>query len=763
MDVRPLEHGFTPQRPLQAQVIQCGEEAVPGDACVLAEAQADGASQPWPEVERLVRQVSVHRCVVVDLGCIRDVMVRRLEGGNEAPGEHWDGAHGERLSVGGEDRHGQVDSVVVDLGQLPPGRLGLLDPEGFRGGLGDAGDPSVVGGSEHQGASPPELELVLSEQRAPVASLLHGHEQRTVGSLVLTARVAERGQGTIVEREALSRRTRHARIDVQVLQAHLASACGREEENHGSCQQSGHHPSSLPVRFGTWEHPEPRWATLVAMAHVLVANPYVLALDPHEHALRRPYAPVNTLVSAAALVEAGHEVRVHDATFEQDERHFEAVVQSAVTAGATHLALVLDDLSVQVKQCPARIGEAQRTMADLGRAAGLQVLVSGPDVSDHPESYLGHADSVVVGDPVDAIVAWSVGQQDIPGVRGRQGGGGRTALIRDLDRLPDPDWDAIDLQPYARMWREAHGYWEAVVSTARGCPYRCNWCAKPTWGRSYSVRSPERVAAEIRLLAERHGADRFWISDDIFGLRRRWLEALAGALDQPRPLRCQSRVDLLRERRYAEALARTGCDMVWMGAESGSDEVLRAMDKDGSVADTHVAVANLRSLGVGVGLFLQLGYPGETLADVHSTIEMVKSLRPDEIGVSVSYPLPGTVFHAHVAHVLEATHWQASMENRTLHPAPFSEDFYREAREVLRSVHSGGRLRERGWDAVRRPSRRSTRRLLGSVWHRLRRPLVERRMAALAVPNPEAIPLSWGGGSPLAGPAGAHGVLDPSN
>jgi anaerobic magnesium-protoporphyrin IX monomethyl ester cyclase len=492
------------------------------------------------------------------------------------------------------------------------------------------------------------------------------------------------------------------------------------------------------------------------MASVLVANPYVLALDPHEAALRRPYAPINTLVTAAALVESGHDVRVHDATFEPDERHFTRVLRAAVERGATHLALVLDDLSVQIKQCPARIGEAQRAMADMGRELGLSVLCSGPDVSDHPEAYLGHADAVVVGDPVDAAVAWVCGRSDIPGVHGAAGAGGRAPVIRDLDRLPDPDWSAIDLVPYARMWRAAHGHWEAVVSTARGCPYRCNWCAKPTWGRTYSVRSPERVAAEMRLLRDRHGADRFWISDDIFGLRRDWLQSLGEALGAGVPLRCQSRVDLLRDADYAAALADTGCDMVWMGAESGSDDVLRAMDKDGTVADTHAAVANLRAVGVRVGLFLQLGYPGETLRDVHATIDMVRSLRPDEIGVSVSYPLPGTVFHTHVQHALVDTHWRASMENRTLHPAPFSEAFYRAVREVLRSVHSGGQLRDKAEALLRAPSRRGLRRVAGAAWHRARRPVVRRRMSALAVPNPDAIPLGWGQGSPLAGPAGAH-------
>ena len=115
------------------------------------------------------------------------------------------------------------------------------------------------------------------------------------------------------------------------------------------------------------------------------------------------------------------------------------VLRDAVAQGTTHLALVLDDLSVQIKQCPARIGEAQRAMADMGRDLGLVVLCSGPDVSDHPESYLGHADSVVVGDPVEAVVAWAGGASEIPGLRGASGGTGRVPV----DALGDhtgQDW-----------------------------------------------------------------------------------------------------------------------------------------------------------------------------------------------------------------------------------------------------------------------------------------------------------------------------------
>jgi anaerobic magnesium-protoporphyrin IX monomethyl ester cyclase len=479
------------------------------------------------------------------------------------------------------------------------------------------------------------------------------------------------------------------------------------------------------------------------MSHVLVANPYILALDPHEARLGRPYAPVNPLVVVAGLQAAGHRVEFHDATFEANEAHFAAVLDQARTAGVTHLALVLDDLSVQVKQCPARICDAQRAMAGMGRDRGMTVLVSGPDVSDHPEAYLGHAHSAVVGEPAQVVVAWAGGGEGLPGVHGLQGAGGRTQVVRELAVLPDPAWSAADLGRYADAWRSRHGTWEAVLSTARGCPYRCNWCAKPTWGRTHVARPPERVAAEIATLRDEHGVDRLWVCDDIFGIRPEWLRALRRAVDTPVPFRCQSRVDLLRDADYVADLAALGCDEVWVGAESGSDAVLRAMDKDGTVADARRATALLRDRGVRVGFFLQLGYPGEGLADVQATIDMVRELRPDAIGVSVSYPLPGTVFHAHVKDHLVDTHWTASMENRTLHPAPFSEEFYRAAREVLRSVHASGMARTRARAFLRGPSRRTGRPAVGAVFHTLRLPLARRRMRALGVPNPTAVPLTW--------------------
>lgn len=474
------------------------------------------------------------------------------------------------------------------------------------------------------------------------------------------------------------------------------------------------------------------------MARVLVASNDQLALNPHEAAVGKPYPPLGALVIAANLRRAGHEVAVHDPMFEPAGRGLAALGEAMDAHRPEIVVIAADDHAVHQKMCLGVLREAALAMIRAARARGAGVVVAGPDASTWPDAY-GDATAVVVGDAAAVLVDWVAGKDGLVGVHGAHGAGGRVPLIEDLDSLPDPAWDAIRLENYKSWWIRRHGRWELNVWTARGCPYRCNWCAKPTWGRSYHVRSAARVAAEIARLRREHGVDRIWFTDDIFALRPSWLRALRAALAEPVPYRCLSRADLMKDPAYTADLAATGCDEVWMGAESGSDRVLSAMDKDGTVAEVEAATALLRQHGIRACFFLQLGYPGETLDDVRATLAMVRRLRPDEIGVSVSYPHPGTAFYERVSASLKDRSWAVSMDNKPLFEAPYAEPFYAAAKEVLRSQHSAGKAGEAVRAFLRRPDARTARRVLGAAFHAARLPIVERRMEALAVPNPRAV------------------------
>src|SRR5260370_10848583 len=114
-----------------------------------------------------------------------------------------------------------------------------------------------------------------------------------------------------------------------------------------------------------------------------------------------------------------------------------------------------------------------------------------------------------------------------------------------------------------------------------------------------------------------------------------------------------------------------------MGAESGSQKILDAMEKGTQVENIYEAARRLHEAGIEVGFFLQFGYPGETRQDIDKTLQMVRDCRPDDIGMSVSYPLPGTRFFAAVQHELGTKqNWQDSDDLAMLYHGPFSTSFY---------------------------------------------------------------------------------------
>jgi anaerobic magnesium-protoporphyrin IX monomethyl ester cyclase len=270
------------------------------------------------------------------------------------------------------------------------------------------------------------------------------------------------------------------------------------------------------------------------------------------------------------------------------------------------------------------------------------------------------------------------------------------SFVEDLDTLPLPAWDLVDLPRYRKAWNAAHGRLSWNLVTTRGCPFHCNWCAKPLYGTRYAQRSPAGVAEEIRLLKEQVAPDHIWFADDIFGLTPRWIESFAEEIarrDARLPFMMQSRVDLMTPSAVA-ALAEAGAEEVWMGVESGSQRILDAMEKGTRVDQVRRATRLLRQHGIRAAWFLQLGYPGEEWGDLLLTRELLRAERPDDIGVSVSYPLPGTAFYESVRSQLGTrTNWSDSDDLAMMFEGTYSGDLYRKVRDLLHAealLLSGG-------------------------------------------------------------------------
>lgn len=439
------------------------------------------------------------------------------------------------------------------------------------------------------------------------------------------------------------------------------------------------------------------------MIDLLFGQAYYLRFDPKLWAAQQPYPPLGTLYAASYMRAKGYTVALFDAMLAASEAEWAAALDQHQPRYAV---LFEDNFNYLSKMCLLRMREAALTMMHAAKERGCVVIVCGADATDHAELYLAHgADYVLIGEgeitlgelldsltgrtpqPTSAILGVATLETPHPA---------RRPDLRDLDSLPFPAWDLVDVPRYQALWRKRHGYYSMNMVTTRGCPYHCNWCAKPIWGQRYNVRSPANVVAEMVWLKDTFAPDHLWFADDILGLKPGWVEEWAALLrvaNKVIPFKCLTRADLVTEV-MATALATAGCQTVWLGAESGSQKILDAMEKGSQVQDIYTATRRLRAQGVRVGFFLQFGYPGETWDDVQMTLRMVRECLPDDIGISVSYPLPGTKFYEHVKLELgEKQNWTDSADLALLYHGPYSPEFYR----VLHGrVHHEFRAR-RGW------------------------------------------------------------------
>ncbi len=260
------------------------------------------------------------------------------------------------------------------------------------------------------------------------------------------------------------------------------------------------------------------------------------------------------------------------------------------------------------------------------------------------------------------------------------------ANLRELDAVPMPAWELVDAAAYRAAWIEKHGFFSVNMVGSRGCVYSCNWCAKPIWGRAYAQRSPKSIADELALVRDHIAPDHIWFCDDIFGISPKWLrefDAQVNTRGIVTPYKIQTRVNLI-DAETAALLKSSGCAEVWLGAESGSQKILDAMEKGSTLEEIYAARKALKAAGIRTGFFIQFGYPGETFAEIQQTVQMIHDLLPDDIGISVSYPLPGTKFYDRVKAEMGAkTHWEHSHDLAVMHAGEYDSIFYHQLHAVV--------------------------------------------------------------------------------
>nr|WP_166180440.1 radical SAM protein [Altererythrobacter segetis] len=434
------------------------------------------------------------------------------------------------------------------------------------------------------------------------------------------------------------------------------------------------------------------------MPDILLTHGYFLGEDEKEQQIMKPYPPLGLLYISAYLRRAGYEAEIYDSTWGSKPELFARLAREpGGTLGIyTNLITRANVLAI--------VAEARRH--------GWTVVLGGPESANYPEQYLAHgADVVVVGEGEETLAELlpalaSKGPHRLHGVAGtmfRDESGAMVSnpprpQIADLDSLPWPDRAAIDLPRYVDTWRTHHGSGSVNLITARGCPYKCNWCSHAVFGYSYRRRSFLDCAAELEHINEVYRPDQVWYSDDVFTINHRWLYNYAGELKRRGlrlPFETISRADRMMKEEVLETLAEMGCYRIWIGAESGSQRILDGMQRAVTVEQVEWATKAAQRHGIEVGMFLMWGYDGEELEDIEATVEQVKKWNPDVFLTTVAYPIMNTPYFGKVADKAVLTkEWSAATDRDFVIKGRHSRNYYKHADTWLRSEVAAFRLEQ---------------------------------------------------------------------
>jgi anaerobic magnesium-protoporphyrin IX monomethyl ester cyclase len=419
---------------------------------------------------------------------------------------------------------------------------------------------------------------------------------------------------------------------------------------------------------------------------LLLTHAYFLFEDPKEQQIMKPYAPLGLLYLSSHLRRQGFAVDIYDSTFGSKSEIFEIIRQGPPGTLGVYANLMTRLNALEIINC--------------ARNAGWNVIVGGPEPANYPEQYLDSgADVVIFGEgelALEKLLQSSFDRSvwpDIGGLIYRSENGPliRTAsspLIKDLDEQPWPDRERIDINRYLETWRSFHGKGSISLITARGCPYRCNWCSHSVYGMTHRRRSPKGVVDEIEWILNRYNPEMLWLADDVFTIHHGWLFEFAAEMRRRNlsiPFECITRADRMNEA-VAQTLAELRCFRVWIGSESGSQRILDAMQRGVTVHQVRAAIHLCKTRGIQTGMFLMWGYDGEEVEDIEETVAHAKACQPDVCFTTVSYPIKGTPYYERVSsRLVNLGEWTKTTDRDIRIKGRHSRRFYQHADELLKN------------------------------------------------------------------------------
>lgn len=425
---------------------------------------------------------------------------------------------------------------------------------------------------------------------------------------------------------------------------------------------------------------------------ILLTHTYYLFEDEKEQQIMRPYAPLGLLYISAYLNEYDVENYVYDATFysKSDQLQYIKEKQPKIVAIYTNLMTKINVI---------QLVHTLKTDAQYGFP---KILLGGPDITYNCENYLNTgADFLIIGEGEQTTLELYqaiIRNSDVSEIAGIAYLENKTVIktparvkMKSLKELPLPNRAAIPVEKYLETWKTYHGKSSMTVSTQRGCPYTCKWCSTAVYGQSYRRRPADQVAAELKMLKETYNPDSIWFVDDVFTVSHKWLEQFHAEiiqLDAIIPFECITRAERLNDN-VLQLLKEAGCYRIWIGAESGSQKIIDAMDRRVEVDVVKTAIQKTNALGMESGTFIMVGYPGEDEEDINKTIDYLKAANPTHFTITVAYPIKGTSLYDEIKDKITVQpEWNTSTDREIDFTRTYSRKFYDYAvRRIVNEVN----------------------------------------------------------------------------
>jgi len=430
---------------------------------------------------------------------------------------------------------------------------------------------------------------------------------------------------------------------------------------------------------------------------LLLTHGYFLANDTKELQIMKPYPPLGLLYISAYLKENNLEHEVFDGTFSSYKNQLEYIVKTSpkIIAIYTNLMTKINVIKLVKELKSNSIYHFPK------------IILGGPDITFNLENYLKTgADFLIIGEGEETMFELSTAilhGQNISEINGiayliKNEVFKTPARInmKDLSKLTLPNRSAIDFQPYLDIWKKYHGKNSITVSTQRGCPYTCKWCSTAVYGQSYRRRPAKMVVEELQLLKTEYNPDAIWFVDDVFTISHNWIREFHQEMIKQNfkiPFECITRAERLNDE-ILKYLKEIGCFRIWIGAESGSQKIIDAMDRRVDVDIVKSVIQKTNEMGMESGTFIMVGYPGENESDINKTIQYLKDANPTHYTITIAYPIKGTSLYNDIKdNIIDMPNWETSTDREIDFKRKYSRKYYDFA--VKRIVNEVNQHREK--------------------------------------------------------------------